>query len=130
MGTLAVFLTAYSAAVHLATSVYRCEPLSYLSEYFDSPELQEQEPGQLKVKAATKVDQPRGDMSTTTDTIPEQQLNLADLRPSHDPQPGAVLEVGSLLFHAHNLIFVSNRLLPLAHSRKLTSAVLGVPDTL
>jgi hypothetical protein len=58
------------------------------SQYFDSPELQEQD---QKAKAATKVEQPRGDMSTT-DTIPEQQRNLADLRPAHDPQPGAVLE--------------------------------------
>lgn len=62
------------------------------SQYFDSPELQEQEPGQPKAKAATKVEEPLGDMSTT-DTIPkQQQMNLADLRPAHDPQPGPVLE--------------------------------------
>lgn len=57
------------------------------SQYFDSPELQEQEQVQPKAKAAT-VEQPRGDMST----IPEQQTNLDDLKPAHDPQPGAVLE--------------------------------------
>ncbi|KAF8260818.1 hypothetical protein EI94DRAFT_1811193 [Lactarius quietus] len=61
------------------------------SQYFDSPELQEHEPGQPKAKAATKVEQTRGDMSST-DTIPKQQMNLDDLRPSHDPQPGAVFE--------------------------------------
>ncbi|KAH9061085.1 hypothetical protein EDB87DRAFT_1611872 [Lactarius vividus] len=52
------------------------------SQYFDSPELQEQEPA----KAPTKVEQ-------TTETIPEQQKNLDDLKPAHDPQPGAVFEV-------------------------------------
>ncbi|KAH9039200.1 hypothetical protein EDB84DRAFT_1478054, partial [Lactarius hengduanensis] len=40
------------------------------SQYFDSPESQEQEPA----KAPTK------------------QKNLDDLRPAHDPQPRAVLE--------------------------------------
>ncbi|KAI9458657.1 hypothetical protein BJY52DRAFT_419138 [Lactarius psammicola] len=61
------------------------------SQYFDSPESREQEPA----KAATKVEQPRGDMSTT-DIIPEQQMNLGDLRPAHDPQPGAVLETAPM----------------------------------
>ncbi|KAH9171351.1 hypothetical protein EDB89DRAFT_1972122 [Lactarius sanguifluus] len=58
------------------------------SQYFDLPELQGQEPA----KAPTKVEQPREDMSTTAETIPEQQKNLDDLRPAHDPQPWAVLE--------------------------------------
>ena len=88
---LAVFLTAYSAAVPLATSIYRSNLIisHSLLEYFDQPEFQEQESVQPKAKATSKAEQPRGDIPV----IPEQQVNLDDLKPAHDPQPGAVLEV-------------------------------------
>jgi len=104
VGTLAVFLTASNAAVRLAT--YNLPPLEphNILDYFDSSESQEQETVQPKAKAATKVEQPHGDMSTT-DPSPQQQtqMNLDELKPASDPQPGAMFEVS--LFSSSSLVF-------------------------